>query len=138
MIIYPGSFKSSQLSDNGFITFGAPVNSNYPKTFPVTDGSYSAQRGAMFAPYWSDVDIRCGGNIFYRVTKNTTLLAEIYQDVLRLPDAADFSFPQEAVIITFVNVAHTSFSCDPNVRSILISCVFVCMQLLQQAVDFVY
>ena len=116
------SLNHSQLTDNGFVTFGNPrVSSNRPKTFPITEGSLTAQKAAMFAPYWSDVDIRCGGNIFYRVTKDTTLLAQIYQDVLRSPDAADFSFPQEALVITFVNVAHTSFPCDTTVSSHLLN-----------------
>lgn len=96
-----------QISDNGYVTFGDPVLSNKPQTFPVRTGSHSVQIARMVAPYWSDVDTRCGGDVYYREMKpvyaNPELYFNITNDVFKSGVAYNF-FPESAVIVTWEGV----------------------------------
>ena len=57
-----------QVGDNGIVSLNNSYNSYIPTLLP--------QNGSKFiAPYWADVDLRGTGQIYYRQTKNPTLLA---------------------------------------------------------------
>ena len=54
-----------QVGDNGFLSFGQGYLFNQPRLFP---SSIDAVRDAlMVAPYWSNVDIRQQGRVYYRL-----------------------------------------------------------------------
>ncbi|KXJ29894.1 Sushi, nidogen and EGF-like domain-containing protein 1 [Exaiptasia diaphana] len=52
-------FTSLYVNINGVITFKKPFSKYVPKRFPVDDT-------VMIAPFWTDVDARKGGAIWYR------------------------------------------------------------------------
>ena len=57
----------------------------------------------MIAPYWSDVDTRCGGDIYYRQVKlepGSDLFEKIQRDVSLTGLGADFK-PTVAIIVTW-------------------------------------
>lgn len=60
----------------------------------------------MIAPYWSDIDTRCGGDIFYRQVKlepNDKLYGRIRDDVGRTGLASNFE-PTSTIIVTWESV----------------------------------
>lgn len=114
------SFLSSQVTDSGFVSFGKPISYADPQTFPVTTGAYQLQKTALVAAYWSDVDIRCGGAVYYRMTKDPATLVDIGSVVKELGTTASQSFiPKEALIVTYYEVAKLSVPCDPTTVSIV-------------------
>ena len=117
------NFSPLQLSDNGYITFKVPVLSNSPKPFPVSTGSNSVKSARMIAPYWSDVDTRCGGDIYYREVQlessSDPIVKYIQEEVALTGVGANFS-PKHAFIVTWEKVkAQTGNPChDTRVRAI--------------------
>ena len=54
-----------QVADNGFLSFGQGYLFNQPRLFP---SAIDAVRNALIvAPYWSNVDIRLQGRVYYRL-----------------------------------------------------------------------
>lgn len=54
-----------QVADNGFISFGQGFLFSQPVLLPST---IDAIRNALIvAPYWSDIDVRLQGSIYYRL-----------------------------------------------------------------------
>ena len=99
-----------QLSDNGYLTFQYPLLSNKPKPFPIKVGMETAKRAMMIAPYWSDVDTRCGGNIYYRQLKvfpGSDLYKDLQKEVGYTGLEADFK-PSSAMIVTWEGVTTTN------------------------------
>lgn len=60
----------------------------------------------MIAPYWSDIDTRCGGDIWYRqllLQPDDDLSRRITLDVARSGAGANFR-PKSAIIVTWEGV----------------------------------
>ena len=57
---------SSQVSNNGDISFGRAFGGFSPESFPLND---SIQ---LIAPFWADVDTRTRGNVYYREVNTST------------------------------------------------------------------
>jgi hypothetical protein len=99
-----------QLSDNGYLTFQYPFASNKPKPFPIKVGMETAKRAMMVAPYWSDVDTRCGGYIWYRQMKvipGSDLFTKIKKEVKYTGLGADFE-ASSVMIVTWEGVTCTN------------------------------
>ena len=56
------------MGDNGIISLNNSYNSYEPKSLPINEFQ-------LIVPYWGDSDIRETGNVFYRQTRDPTLLA---------------------------------------------------------------
>ena len=56
-------FNSFYINSNGTVSFGAPHIDWTPEEFPNTTAGV-----AMLAPFWSNIDLRTGGEIAYKVT----------------------------------------------------------------------
>ena len=54
-----------QISDNGFISFRQGYLFSRPEQFPST--TIAVRDALIVAPYWSNIDIRLQGRIFYRL-----------------------------------------------------------------------
>ena len=70
----------------------------------------TAKRAMMIAPYWSDVDTRCGGNIYYRQLKvfpGSDLYKDLQKEVGYTGLEADFK-PSSAMIVTWEGVTTTN------------------------------
>lgn len=60
----------------------------------------------MIAPYWSDIDTRCGGNVWYRQVQlepDHDLSRNIRREVAQSADGHDFT-PKSAIIVTWAGV----------------------------------
>lgn len=69
-----------------------------------------AKRAKMVAPYWSDVDTRCGGDIYYRhikVVAGSDLFNEIKEEVRLTGLGNDFE-ASSVFIVTWEGVTCTN------------------------------
>lgn len=60
----------------------------------------------MIAPYWSDIDTRCGGDIWYRqvqLESHHDLSRTIKHEVAKSEKNPDFT-PKSAIIVTWASV----------------------------------
>ena len=64
-----------QINDNGVISFGSRYNVRTPLSFPLSGNN------KIIAPYWADVDTRGTGNIYYRQTTDSSLLARATSEI---------------------------------------------------------
>uniref|UniRef100_A0A8D2MX47 Alpha-tectorin n=1 Tax=Zonotrichia albicollis TaxID=44394 RepID=A0A8D2MX47_ZONAL len=77
---------STQVNNNGVISFNALVSQFTPEAFPLTDGR------AFVAPFWADVHNGIRGEIFYRESTEPELLLRASRDIRRhFRDMASFS-----------------------------------------------
>ncbi|XP_051499903.1 sushi, nidogen and EGF-like domain-containing protein 1 isoform X2 [Apus apus] len=72
---YGKEHQSLYVNNNGVISFDAKVSQYTPDPFPLADGR------PFVTPYWADVDNVRGGDVFYRETTDTPLLARVTQDI---------------------------------------------------------
>lgn len=64
-----------QVNNNGVVSFGVSVAQYTPDPFPLADGR------PFVAPYWGDVDTRLGGHVYYRQSRDATLLRRLTRDL---------------------------------------------------------
>ncbi|XP_068099382.1 alpha-tectorin-like [Hyperolius riggenbachi] len=68
------------VNNNGVLSFGTAVSQYTPDPFPLKDGR------AFITPFWADVDIELGGDVFYQQTTNFAILRRITRDMaIHLP-----------------------------------------------------
>ena len=88
-----------QVNPNGVLSFRRPFIWITIRRFPLIAGR------SLIAPFWDDVDIRRFGNIYYRLTFNTTLLERARDQLQELfPPAGNFT-PAQLFIATWDRVA---------------------------------
>ena len=63
------------MNNNGVVSFGMGVPEFTPEPFPLPG------HRPFVAPYWADVDIRLGGDVFYRQSRQPALLARLARDL---------------------------------------------------------
>lgn len=91
------------------MSLGERESANTPQSFPVTSGSFSLRKTPLAAAYWSNVDLRCGGEVFYREENGSADtdvdMIKIKQIVMdsHLGSASSF-IPKSAVIVTYFMV----------------------------------
>ena len=64
-----------QINDDGVISFNRRFSDDTPRPLPLS-GSHQ-----IIAPYWADVDTRGTGQIFYRQSTDTGLLARASREI---------------------------------------------------------
>ena len=64
-----------QVNDNGVISFNSPYNIRTPRLLPLSGTDQ------IIAPYWADVDTRGTGDIFYRQSTDSSLLARASREI---------------------------------------------------------
>jgi len=64
-----------QVNDNGIISFGSCYNVRTPLSLPLRDNAQ------IIAPYWADVDTRESGDVYYRQTTDTELIARATSEI---------------------------------------------------------
>lgn len=70
------SFSQMYVTSNGLISFGAPFRNYVPFRFPL-----STFTGV--APFWTDIDIREGGMIYYRQIASTSQIRLLDMEIRR-------------------------------------------------------
>ena len=89
-----------QVNNNGPLSFNGSFFNFIPSPFPDIFNT------TLIAPFWTDNDIRNGGDIFYRVTEDPVCLERARQDILGAgfgPEAEDFD-PTFLFIATWFEV----------------------------------
>ena len=61
-----------QVSTNGYVSFRDPFT-NYFDSYPFP----LSTRDKIIAPFWDDSDVSSGGQVFFRLSENQTLLNEV-------------------------------------------------------------
>ncbi|XP_067996590.1 sushi, nidogen and EGF-like domain-containing protein 1 [Melanerpes formicivorus] len=91
---------SLYVNNNGVVSFGRGVPEYTPKPFPL------AEPIPFVAPYWADVDLRLGGKVFYRQSRERSLLARLRQDLAAAaPPQGPAPSPTWAFLATWHQVA---------------------------------
>ena len=78
------------MGDNGIISLGNSFNSWIPRSLPINNFQF-------IAPYWADVDLRGTGNVFYRQTRDPTLLARVINEI-----RAAFPMSENVIVINLL------------------------------------
>ena len=80
------------MSTNGVLSFGSSFSVFIPDTFPVAFGR-------LIAPLWEDSDNRMGGQVYYRLTQEQSLLDQVAANI---SDAFGVEFsPTSAFVATW-------------------------------------
>ncbi|NXH16780.1 TECTA protein, partial [Bucco capensis] len=72
---YSQPHQSLYVNNNGVVSFGTGVPEFTPEPFPLPG------HRPFVAPYWADVDITLGGDVFYRQSQDQKLLAQVAKDL---------------------------------------------------------
>lgn len=86
-----------QVNSVGVLSFVDSVMELEPRPFPGSD--------RVIAPYWSSVDLRRGGEVYYRTTSNEQLLDRAQEDILtQFPDLEGLFEPTLLLVATWFEV----------------------------------
>ena len=96
------------------ISFKRPLHQPTPVPFPIDDD--------VIAPYWTDIDISTGGNVFFRESMENEILNRITSEILATnPKLTEFK-AHWAFIITWENVTKNhNFTYKEKV------CTYICI-----------
>ena len=98
--------STTQINDNGVISFGSRYNFATPLLLPLNDAT------KIIAPYWADVDIRGSGQVFYRQTTDPDLLARATTEIrAAFSNAANITIT-DLLIATWDNVGYFRYRSD--------------------------
>lgn len=82
---------------NGHITFLASYSSYIPIKFPIST--------PLIALFWSDINVKIGGNIYYRESSSVSDIENAKSDIIKAyPEFSTFT-PKRAYVITWDEVA---------------------------------
>ena len=98
-----------QVSTNGVLSFRKSFTSHSPKAFPIENDVL------IIAPLWADSDNRKGGQVYYRVSDEQSLLRRIAVNVNRVFEV-NFS-PTQAFVATWNGMPQFGSSRSPDVVS---------------------
>lgn len=74
-IIFYNCLLTTQVNNNGVISFSVQVSQFTPEPFPLSDSR------SFIAPFWADVHNGIRGDVYYRETTEPEILARATQDV---------------------------------------------------------
>ncbi|NWV18147.1 TECTA protein, partial [Origma solitaria] len=98
---------SLYVNNNGVVSFGTTVPEFTPQPFPLPG------HRPFVAPYWADVDTRLGGDVFYRQSRDSQLLARLAQDLAAaVPPGDPPPQPTWAFVATWDRVAYFGAASD--------------------------
>ena len=91
-----------KVNTNGAVSFLREISQYKPDSFPLNDNR------RMIAPFWADVDIRRGGQVFYRETRDRNILTRVTNEIRTLfVNQRRFS-ARWVMVVTWLDVAHFS------------------------------
>jgi hypothetical protein len=71
---FGNTYSTFWANNNGNITFGGPLGTYTPRSFPISGQP-------MIAPFWADVDTRSGGGAVYTASPDANTLVATWHDV---------------------------------------------------------
>lgn len=98
-----------QVNNNGDVTFDAPLCQFNSQAFPISVSH------KIIAPFWTDIDTRKGGYLWYRTTTDYTILRRGTNEIHSLfPGILHFSATW-MMVITWEDVAAFGCSASGNI-----------------------
>ena len=94
------SLLSVQVNANGVVSFSYPFVESSVLLFPLTGDD------VIIAPFWADVDITGTGDIYYRQTTDSGLLARANSEIQKAFPAAEDVSIQNLLIATWDRVGY--------------------------------
>lgn len=114
----------SQVNNNGDISFDTPVGTFTPDPFPLA-GSLQ-----LIAPYWSDVDTRNGGQVWFREASSDAALLMRARNEIRMAFISQMMFePTFLFIATWDHVSFFGGAGNNLVRKITGHCIVISVKL---------
>lgn len=98
-------FVHTQVNNNGDITFATPLQQFTSEPFPI-NGSHK-----IIVPFWTDIDTREGGFLWYRTTTQRAVLQRGTNTIHSLFPDINFS-ATIMMVMTWENVA--AYHCSPT------------------------
>ena len=96
-----------QVNLNGVLSFKEKFNIPHPLPFPY-------ESLALISPYWANFDTSRNGDVYYRTTKDSTLLKRAQHHLQSIfTSARDFS-PSYLVIVTWDRVPELGLAGNPK------------------------
>jgi hypothetical protein len=81
------------VNTNGVISFLGTMSTYTPSPFPLGNNR------RLVAPYWSDIDTRNGGDVWYRESTNRTLFKECHRKfVVFFQNSINFRLPGSSLL----------------------------------------
>jgi len=102
MLFKCSTLYTSQVSTNGLISFNDSYTQGRTTKIP-------AENDVIIAPYWTDLDITDGGNVFFKETTQPELLDYISTEVKSVAPSFTHFEAHWALIVTWVNVKSKRF-----------------------------
>ena len=103
----------SQVNLNGVLSFKEKFNVPNPQPFPY-------KSLALIPPYWGNYDTSRNGDVYYRTTKDSTLLKRVQYHLQSIfTSARDFS-PSYLVIVTWDKVPELGLAGNPKLVRIAV------------------
>ncbi|XP_013925555.1 PREDICTED: alpha-tectorin-like [Thamnophis sirtalis] len=96
---YGKKYNSLFVNNNGVISFGKYISAYTPNAFPLKDGI------PFVAPFWSDVNNKVSGNIFWRQSEDPVLLSRFAVDLSRYHPEISF-IPTWMFVATWYKVGY--------------------------------
>ncbi len=91
---------------NGLLSFEQPITFN-PRPFPISSNEL------IIAPFWSDIDTRARGMVYYRVTNTSTQIDKAALVIqAAFPDDYHDFVPTCLVIVTWDDVGYYNRGSD--------------------------
>ena len=107
----------TQVSDNGVISFNSTFNLSTPLSLPLNGTN------KIIAPYWADVDTRGTGNIYYRQTNDSSLLARATSEIgAAFPESQNVMI-KHLFIVTWDGVGYYNKNTDKVLQSLYLRTV---------------
>ena len=99
------------MSTNGLLSFREAFNEFRVTAFP----RISSDTVPIIAPLWADYNFRERGNVYYRVTEDTTTLIRAKELITEYQNGFDEFSPSLCVIVSWVDAALLTRSSNENV-----------------------
>ena len=90
----------NQISDNGVVSFNNTFSLYTPRSLPLNGTN------KIIAPYWADVDITGTGNIYYRQTTDSSLLARATSEIRAAFSMSQNFMAKHLLIVTWNAVGY--------------------------------
>ena len=92
-----------QVNSNGILSF----KYEFTKCCPPRD--FPLQSVPLIAPFWHDIDVIKGGDIYYRQTSDTKLINMVHDHLVTFGITPQQFIPEYLLIVTWDRVAPFSF-----------------------------
>ncbi|KAG8548098.1 hypothetical protein GDO81_026671 [Engystomops pustulosus] len=97
--LFGRNYSYLYVDNNGLLSFSAAISSWTPRPLPIS------LNNPILAIFWADVDNRIAGNIYYRQSRDTGLLARATSDIRNYTQDQNFQ-AQWVFVATWDHVAY--------------------------------